>query len=130
MPRFLSPEWFARVSAETPPGQQPPAAVLEQVVDGAPDGRVTYRVEIGESTARIVWPVPDGAADPDLRVTCDWPVAVAIAKGELSTQRALMQGGLRVKGNPGRLSELAAALQGVDPVPAAVREATTYAAAS
>ena len=130
MTLFLSEEWFATVAAETPPRPGRPEAVLEQVVEGAPAGRVTYRVELDDSSARIVWPVPADAADPDLRVTCDWSTAVAVAKGELSTQRALMQGRLRVRGNPGRLSELVSVLRDVDPVPSSVRRSTTYATTS
>ena len=130
MTLFLSDEWFATVAAASPPAADRAEAVLEQVVEGGPAGRVTYRVEIAAAGARIVWPVPADAEDPDLRVTCDWTTAVAVAKGELSTQRALMQGRLRVRGNPGRLSELAAVLRDVDPVPGSVRSSTSYAATS
>ena len=130
MPLFLSEEWFATVASETPAGGSEPEAVLEQVVEGGPSGRVTYRVELTDSSARIVWPVPADAGEPDLRVTCDWPTAVAVAKGELSTQRALMQGRLRVRGNAARISELAGVLTSVDPVPTAVRQSTSYATAS
>lgn len=127
MALFLSPEWFAQVDAGSAPADRAePAAVLEQVVEGGPGGRITYRVEVGGDRARIVWPVPEGAAGPDLRVTSDWPTAVSIAKGEISTQRALMQGRLRVSGAASRLAELSGGLAGMDPVPAAVRRTTTY----
>lgn len=130
MAPYLSAEWFAEVSAgEQAPGG-PTVAVLEQVVEGTPEGQVTYRVELAEGGARIVWPVPEGAPGPDLRLTADWPTAVAIAQGQLSAQRALMQGRLRVSGDPGRLAELNSELQGLDPVPETVRRATTYPAAS
>lgn len=130
MPVFLSEEWFATVAAQTPAGDRQPVAVLEQVVDGTPGGRVTYRVEVSESDARIVWPVAADAARADLRMACDWPTAVGVARGEISTQRAIMEGRLRVSGNPGRLAELAGVLDGVDPVPPAVRRNTAWAAAS
>lgn len=127
MVRFLSPEWFAAVAAARPSGAEPPAElVLEQVVESTPDGRVAYRVETAGGRARIVWPVPDPSSPPDLRITSDWPTAVAIARGELSTQNALMQGRLRVSGNPQNLAGPATALEGADPVPDEVRERTTY----
>lgn len=127
MARFLSAEWFAEVAAGEEPDDHHPVAVLEQVVDGTPEGRVAYRIELADGRARVVWPVPEPAPGPDLRFTSDWATAVAIAQGELSTQRALMQGRLRVSGNPGRLAELVGELQGLDPVPERVRRSTTYA---
>ena len=130
MARFLSPEWFAEVEAAAGPAAGPAEVVLEQVVEGSPGGPTRYRVEIAAGRARIVWPVGDGAPAADLRITSDWATAVALARGELSTQTALMQGRLRMSGNPQRLADAAAALQGVDPVPAEVRESTTFAAAS
>lgn len=123
MVRFLSAEWFAKVAAASEPETGPARAVLEQVVDGAPGGRVSYRVVVGERRARIEWPTSAGAPPADLRISCDWPTAVAIARGDLSTHRALMDGRLRVKGNPARDGGLPA---GLDPVPASVRAETTY----
>jgi hypothetical protein len=121
---FLSEEWFAAVAAAGKPGPDagPAIMVLEQAVHGGPHGAVEYRVEIGEGWARIVWPVPEDGPPADLRISSEWATAVAIAKGELSAQRALMEGRLRIKGDPGRL----AVGPGLDPVPAPVRAATTY----
>ena len=126
MARYLSPEWFAEVAAGTQSAAGPAVAVLEQVVEGTPEGRVTYRVEVTDAQARIVWPVPAGGPGPDLRLTSDWATAAAIAQGRLSTQKALMEGRLRVSGSPGRLADLSARLHGLDPVPAAVRRDTTF----
>jgi SCP-2 sterol transfer family protein len=72
--------------------------------------------------SRVVWPVPGDAPPADLRITTDWETAVAVARGELSTQRALMQGRLRVSGSPDRLGAAAR----TDPVPAGVRQSTTF----
>ncbi len=126
MARYLSPEWFAEVAAGAEAAAGPALAVLEQVVEGTPEGRVTYRVEVADGQARIVWPVPGEGPGPDLRLTSDWPTAMAIAQGRLSTQKALMEGRLRVGGSPGRLADLSARLQGLDPVPEAVRRETTF----
>jgi hypothetical protein len=122
--RFLSERWFADVQAAAPDPGGEPVAVLEQAVEGGPAGSVVYRVEMLPAGARIVWPVPDEAPAPALRITCGWDTAVAIARGELSTTRALMEGRLRVRGD---LRRLPAAGSGGDPVPAPVRAATAYA---
>lgn len=124
MARYLSEEWFALVSSAPLP--EPAIVVLEQVVRDTPDGSVAYRVEIGPSGARVAWPVPAGAPPADLRISTDWDTAVSVARGDLSTQRALMQGRLRVSGSPDQLAGATSTLAGLDPVPAGVRENTTF----
>ena len=126
MVRFLSPEWFRSAGASDGAPAFQPAVVLEQVVTDTPDGPVTYRVEVGDGQTRINWPVPSDAPAADLRITSGWETAGAVARGELSTQRALMQGRLRVSGRPGELADIAASLQACDPVPAELRAQTTY----
>lgn len=124
MARYLSEEWFALVSSA--PLEEPAIIVLEQVVRGTPAGDVVYRVEVGPARARVVWPVPPDVAAADLRITTDWDTAVSVARGDLSTQRALMQGRLRVSGSPDQLVGATSTLAGFDPVPAGVRENTTF----
>lgn len=135
MARYLSPEWFAEVISGADPttqnGSQPAVleepAVLEQVVEGTPYGTITYRVEVSAGGEPLVcWPVAGDAPDPDLRITCSWPTAVAVAKGELSTQHALAEGQLRCKGNLARIAQAASRLAGVDPVTAEIRSTTTF----
>jgi hypothetical protein len=128
MARYLSPEWFSQVTAAaSPPRDTGALMVLEQVVRDTPDGEVAYRVVVGQGDARIVWPIAGDAPPPDMRISCDWATAVAVAKGDLSAQRALMQGKLRVRGNPSRLAgDPAVGIGGFDPVPDAVRNSTTY----
>jgi hypothetical protein len=130
MARYLSAEWFASAARSgLLPG--PVEMVLEQVVRDTPDGQVVYRVEVAGDQARIVWPVPEDAPAADLRISTDWETAVSVARGDLSTQRALMQGRLRISvgaGGAGGASGAggAGALAGVDAVPAGVRQATTF----
>jgi SCP-2 sterol transfer family protein len=106
-------------------GPSPDRLVLEQVVTGSPDGNVRYFVVVENGQARIAEP---GFArqTADLTITTDWNTATAMAKGDLATQAALMQGRLRVRGNMVKLSGRAGDLAGLDPVPEAVRKATTY----
>lgn len=123
MARYLSPEWFAALPSDP---AATPEAVLEQVVEDTPEGTVTYRVEVAGGAAHVRWPVQAEAPSPDLRVTCSWATATAMARGELSSQQALAEGRLRVKGNLVRVAEVSDLLAGVDPVPATVRATTTY----
>ena len=119
MARYLSADWFE--AARTPVPST--AVVLEQVVRDTPDGTIVYRVHAAAGRAAIEWPVPEGAPEPHLRITSDWATAVAVARGELSTQNALMQGKLRVSGNPTvTVDELA----GADALAPEVRQATTF----
>jgi hypothetical protein len=128
MARFLSPEWFAEVAGAAPASEPTADALtIEQVVEATPDGPVRYRVIVAGGTARLVGPGHgvDGS-DPDLTITSDWSTAVAIARGQLATQAALMTGRLRIRGNLARLAGRAEELAGLDPVPADVRRHTTY----
>ncbi len=128
MARFLSPEWFDEVQRATPPGQAQPAGanplVVEQVVTGTPEGEVRYVVVVGGSSPRIE--TGPAGAEPDLTFTVDWPTACAVAQGGISTQQALTDGRLRVRGNLSRLAGRLADLNGIDPVPPEVRRTTTY----
>jgi SCP-2 sterol transfer family len=133
--RFLSPAWFDEIeSAGLAAGPGAPATsnpegrlVMEQVVTGTPEGEVSYLVVVEGGHAHVVRPSPgDTAAEAHLTITCDWPTATAIAQGRLSTQRALMQGRLRVRGSPTALLQRSTQLAGLDPIPAAIRKNTTY----
>jgi putative sterol carrier protein len=137
MARFLSEAWFAEIEssrAEVAEGRSSARAtdpggrlVLKQVVTGTPEGEVSYAVVIEGTAARVERLAgPDGSADADLTITCDWPTAAAIAQGHLSTQRALMQGRLRVRGSPTEFLRRRGQLASVDAVPSEVRQNTTY----
>jgi hypothetical protein len=146
MPRFLSPEWFDavrthsgheeqrnphepgeadRTGHHTLHGPSPDRLVLEQVVTGSPHGNVRYFVVVENGHARLVEPGFFRQV-ADLTITTDWETASAMAKGELATQAALMQGRLRMRGNLSKLAGRAGDLAGLDPVPEAVRRTTTY----
>jgi len=126
MARFLSPQWFEE--ATTPPTAPAGAGdplILEQVVKDTPDGEVRYFVVAHDGVARIEPPGSD-PGPPHLTITTDWETASAIARGELAAQSALVEGRLRVRGNLAVLAGHASGLAGLDAVPAAVRETTTY----
>ena len=125
MARFLSDIWFEEVEAAG--GQAQPAedavAVLQQVVTGGPEGEVRYHVIVAEGRAVLV---RGPARAPDATFTEDYATAGAIARGELTTQAALLSGQIRVAGNMAMLSTRQDDLAGLDPVPPAVRAGTTY----
>jgi len=137
MARFLSEAWFDEIESACPEvaGSRDPGSatdtverlVLKQVVTGTPDGEVSYTVVIEGTGARVERLAgPDGSADADLTITCDWSTAAAIAQGRLSTQRALMQGRLRVRGSPTVFLRRRGQLANLDVVPPEVRQNTTY----
>jgi putative sterol carrier protein len=66
------------------------------------------------------------APAPDATFTEDYATAGAIARGELTTQAALLSGQIRVAGNMATLSARQADLAGLDPVGPVVRAGTTY----
>ena len=125
---FLSEKWFEKVVECSPSMLEPPGEVfvVEQVVEGTPEGTVRYRVQAAGGISRVVWPVPAGAPDPDLTVTCQWDIAVEIASGRLVAGQALLDGKLRVRGNPSSILS-ADSLEFADPLPAKVRRITNFA---
>lgn len=123
---YLSAEWFQHVHqalGPATPDQGAPDIVLRQVVTGAPEGDVSYQIEIRAGHASLV---RGSTGDADMTFTSDYPTAVAIARGQLSTQAALLEGRLRVSGNPVTVTAHQAAFGHLDPVPHAVRAETTY----
>jgi SCP-2 sterol transfer family len=125
---FLSEMWLgeldravrasASVSALAP-------IVIEQVVRDVPGrGEVRYRIYVDDGGARVA--EGDTAERPDVRLTTDYPTAVAIALGEENAQTALARGRLRLGGDIDTLARRAGALAALDDATAAVRAATTY----
>ena len=126
MARYLSPEWFEEVARLAPAGSGGPALLtLEQVVTGGPDGDVRYQVVLDASGARIAR--TGGERGADVTFTSDWATASAIASGRLSVQAALGAGRVRVGGDLSALAAHQERLAGADPVPPAVRGATSWA---
>jgi hypothetical protein len=99
--------------------------VIEQVVHDVPGrGEVRYRFRVDRDGARVT----EGVASepPDVRLTTDYPTAVAIALGQENAQIALARGRLRLGGDVETLVRRADALGALDDATAALRAATTY----
>jgi putative sterol carrier protein len=120
--RFLSEAWFDDVAAMAPIGDRT-SLTLQQVVTDAPEGEVRYYVRVSEGRAAIY---VGEASQPDATFTEDYATAAAVARGELSVQAALLAGRIRVGGNMTTLSRYQEDLAGMDPIPAAVRAATSF----
>jgi hypothetical protein len=124
VPRYLSPEWF-QAANEAARGHRLPDGdvVLGQVVTGGPDGEVRYQLRITGGEITIGNDPADGA---DATFTEDYPTAVALFRGELSPQDALMAGRIRVAGNVAAVMANQTALAALGPLFAGIRSATTF----
>ena len=69
-------------------------------------------------------PAPDGP--DDLTFACDYTTAVALARGEVNAQAALMDGRLRLRGDVERVAEMREALVALGDVLGRVRAATAF----
>jgi putative sterol carrier protein len=92
--------------------------VLQQVVTGAPDGEVAYRVQLSGGRIRI----SPGRGQADITLTEDYDTALAVASGTLAPHTAFMTGRIRIGGDMASLvaagevlGELAGALAAVSP---------------
>lgn len=129
MAEFLSPAWLtelddaARSSEHVAfPGDEPLA--LEHEVRGSPHGDVRYHVSVDTSGTRFR---QGPAAAPTLTVVTDYATAVALQRGEINAQRAIVMGAAKVRGDLAALVRHAEALSAIGDVFANVRAATTYA---
>ena len=87
-------------------------------VSGAPDGDVTYHLDIGDGAAATAKGPLD---DADVTVSSDYGTSAAISKGELNVQMAFMTGKIKVGGNMAKimmhqnvLNDYARVLSGLD----------------
>jgi hypothetical protein len=124
---FLSPEWIADVdrALRNSPGQidgARAAIVVEQVVTDTPRGDVRFHIflEPGGGSAH-----EGPAVDAHLRITIDFPTAVALLRGDTNAQHALATGRMKLYGDLDVLAHRAGELASVTDVFAAVRATTT-----
>jgi hypothetical protein len=120
--RFLSDEWVEALDRAAPhgPGTHPEldGLVVEYDVEG-----FRYHVVFSPDGVRV----RAGAADdPTVTFRCDRPTATAIARGEVSAQRAFMAGRLRLGGDVTALLRAHAGIGALPDLFAAVRPATEW----
>jgi hypothetical protein len=134
VPEFLSSMWVreldravrasAAVSALAP-------IVIDQVVTEVPGrGEVRYRLRVDADGAGVSELGAPGAPSDDdgfdVRLTTDYPTAVAISVGHENAQIALSRGRLRLGGNIDTLVRHAGVLAALDDAAVSLRGATTY----
>jgi len=104
---FLSQDWLdaLRSSMEGLPASPGASALVQFVVNGAPEGNVVYSTQYDDG--RVVdAAVGKPAGDPDLTVTLAYDDAVRLARGDLELSAAYMQGTVKVEGDMARLFAL------------------------
>lgn len=130
MAAFLSPAWFEDLneSARVDDGLRAATAgarvTIQQVVTGGPEGDVRYWVRVDDGSVEAG---PGTAERPDATVTESYDTAVAVSRGALAVEDALLAGQARLTGDVGLLVRHQAALQRVATALAAARMRTTYA---
>lgn len=129
MADYLSDAWFddlnralAAAAPATVPGDGA-ALALQQVVVETPQGEVAYWLRLDDATATAG---RGRLADPDVTITENYDTAVAVIRGELSTEAAFLAGRVRVGGDLRALSIHQSRLQPWAAVVAAVRDRTTF----
>ncbi len=100
-----------------------PRLVVQQQVDGGPDGSVVWHVLVDGTAPRLrVGPHPS----PTVTFIQEYATAAAVAQGHLSAQEAFMTGRITLGGDAGALIAAAPAMAHVGDALAAVRAETTY----
>ena len=125
--RYLSQEWFDQMRAAAAaysPADAPARSVsLRESISGTPFGDLSFVMTIDSGTITID---TDSDTVADVTFTQDYTTAVALHKGEVTTQEVFFEGKVRVAGHLNALLDNADLLQGIAPVFAEVRANTTY----
>lgn len=127
---FLSVPWLEALDAAASADEALAVAVAKvhlaiehHVTDVPGGGVVTYYVAFDQGRANVgSGPAPSGL--PVVRFTQTHPVALAIARGDASAQRAFMTGDVRVGGDLTALLANQAVLAGLPDAFASVRDQT------
>ncbi len=119
--RYLSQEWFeaANEALSSLNGPHEPVAVGYQVDQEATTHR--WALQGDPSGFRML---PGG--DAPVTLILAYPDAVAVSRGELSPQRAFLDGQIRLAGEPLVLQQAAGPLAAVQDVLAPLRDLTIY----
>ncbi len=106
MTKYLTQEWLDETRALGADQPERPGAScrMNHVVTGAPAGDIAYFwiVENG----RLLESRLGALDDAEVTLTATWEDSVSIARGELDTNAAFMQGKVKVVGNMAKLMAL------------------------
>ena len=123
--RYLDDAWLAeadrRLRDLAPIAQ---AVSVGMTVHGGPEGERRYRLVLGPDRVGI----EAGLGDSGVRMSVPWPVAVAIAQGRASAQRAFLDGQIQLGGDASLLLGHQQQLADIDDRLADLRAATDFSA--
>jgi hypothetical protein len=115
MARYATPEWItafdhALAAIDLSPADRAPL-VVQYALDHAPADCMPYALRVDAAGARVI---PGSADDADVTFRQDYDTAVAIARGERSAQRAVLDGSIVISGDATRLIGRTSLLAAVD----------------
>lgn len=129
MAAYLSPAWFDEVNSaargddDLHSSTAGACVTIQQVVAGGPDGDVRYWVRLDDGRVEAG---PGGAEGADATVTQSYDTAVAVYRGELAVEEALLAGRIRLRGDMGVLLRNQVALRGAARALAAVGDRISF----
>jgi hypothetical protein len=128
VPRFLTAEWAAAAEQAVRPLALPGAGpvTLAHLVRGAPEGDVTWVVEVRDGRASVTLRPGLDAGGADVVLVEDYATACALARGEMTAEEAVAAGRLKLRSGAQALVTHAAALRSVGEALAALRADTTW----
>ena len=99
---------------------------VRQVVNGGPEGDVTYALRLADGTVTVIAGDGHPDADADLEVVQDYATAADISRGDLTPSAAFAAGRLKLGGNVGVLVRHGDVAAGLDDLFGSLRAETTY----
>lgn len=118
--QYLSDEWIEAANtavAGLAPSTEP-FSVSYTVTDGQ-DGERSYTLDLSQRSVVV-------GADAPVGLRMSWGIAKAIALGEVSAQRAFLDGNMQIQGDAQALVGNADGMAAVDAALAPLRATTTY----
>lgn len=96
--QLLDPDWLAAAAAALAdlPESEGASAVVDYVVSGAPQGKLTIGVVV--DNGRVTTVAQRKSAAPDIVVSAGYDVVSSILRGRISADVAYMNGTLKVDG--------------------------------
>ena len=120
--QYLGDEWIEAANAAVADLEASVEGfAVGYIVTGGPAGDRSYTLRLGPTGASV-----RSEADAPVTLRVSWAVAVAIAKGELSAQRAFLDGNMRIDGDAQALLGASEGLLSIDERLAEVRANTQF----
>lgn len=131
--RYLTQAWFDEINHAAQNDESLRLATagthltLQQVVTDGPEGERRYWLQIEDGSVRVAaGDSAESQVDADATFTQSYTTAVAVNRGELSTEDAFLDGRIRLHGDIGVLLRNQGALHNLGAAFAEVRNTTEY----